>query len=174
MLYVLDSQMYVWRVHCTKLEILSLQWRMQCLSSSSLGALNFLSTCLWNECCRMLASCRSASSDRTSDDYAPCVVNLGEHGIAKQQAGNLQDLIDGGIRGWQPLSASAARIGPFIPCRSGWHLVCNISAGYVTFWTCEWRAWRHIVSGWHAASMADMEHVFGATYWTSLAQHCLR
>ena len=46
LLYLPDSQMNVWRVHSTKLAILSLQWRMQCLSSSSLGALNFLSICL--------------------------------------------------------------------------------------------------------------------------------
>ena len=37
-------------------------------------------------------------------------------------------------------------------------LVCNISAGYAIIWTCEWRALRHIVSGWHAALMADMEN----------------
>jgi len=80
---------------------------------------------------------------------------LGDNGIA-QQAGNLQNLMDGDIHGWQP--SSAARIGPFILCRSGWRLVCNISAGYAIIWTCEWRALRHIVSGWHAALMADMEN----------------
>ena len=79
-------------------------------------------------------------------DYAPCVVNLGDYGIAQQQAGNLQNLMGGDILAWQP--SSAVRIGPFILCRSGWH---------ATFWSCEWRALRRIVSGWHAASMADME-----------------
>ena len=35
------SDVYVWTVHSIKLAILSLQWRMQRLSVSSLGALNF-------------------------------------------------------------------------------------------------------------------------------------
>ena len=53
-------------------------------------------------------------------DYAPCVVNLGDYGIAQQQAGNLQNLMGGDILAWQP--SSAVRIGPFILCRSGWHV----------------------------------------------------
>ena len=57
-------------------------------------------------------------------------------------------------------SSTAWMIAPFIVGRSGWQFdaICDISAGYASFWTWEWLASRRIVSGWHAASTADMEN----------------
>lgn len=81
--------------------------------------------------------------------------HLQDNGVAQQQAGKLQDLMGGRQR-----SSTAWMIAPFIVGRSGWQFdaICDISAGYASVWAWEWLASRRIVSGWHAASTADMEN----------------
>ena len=101
----------------------------------------YISSVVNPECC---ADCSCATAKHLQDN-----------GVAQQQAGKLQDLMDGRQR-----SSTAWMIAPFIVGRSGWQFdaICDISAGYASFWTWEWLASRRIVSGWHAASTADMEN----------------
>ena len=58
--------------------------------------------------------------------------HLQDNGVAQQQAGKLQDLMGGRQR-----SSTAWMIAPFIVGRSGWQFdaICDISAGYASFWT---------------------------------------
>ena len=166
------SDVEVWMVHSTMPAILLLLGRLPCLSLSSLGVSNFLRALLWK------TSWRNASElhvqkfrQKKSGGYISSVVNpeccadcscatakhLQDNVVAQQQAGKLQDLMGGRQR-----SSTAWMIAPFIVGRSGWQFdaICDISAGYASFWTWEWLVSRRIVSGWHAASTADMENVW--------------
>ena len=158
--------MEVWMVHSTMPAILSLLGRLPCLSLSSLGVSNFLCALLWKTSWRN-ASVLHVQKFRQKFQVATFLVlsiqnavrivlaPLQDNGIAQQQAGKLQDLMGGRQR-----SSTAWMIAPFIVGRSGWQFdaICDISAGYASFWTWEWLASRRIVSGWHAASTADMEN----------------
>ena len=156
MLNLLDTQMCAFG-RCTVPSWQSCPWNRTC--SLCLGHLWVLQTsyphAFGRRFGRMLVSSRSTSSEQMT---TLLVLSTWETTARTTTGWKPANLMDGVIRGWQP--SSAARIGPFILCRSGWHLVCNLSAGYATFWTCEWRALRHIVSGRHAASMVGMENSF--------------
>ena len=164
------SNVEVWMVHSTMPAILSLLARLPCLSLSSLGVSNFLCALLWKTS-RRNASELHVQKFRQKFQVATFLVlsiqnavrivlaPLQDNGIAQQQAGKLQDLMGGRQR-----SSTAWMIATFIVIvgRSGWQFdaICDVSAGYASVWAWEWLASRRIVSGWHAASRADMENVW--------------
>ena len=124
---------------------------------------NISAECQWASCPKVQAKISGGyiSSVVNPECCADCscatAKHLQDNGIAQQQAGKLQDLMGGRQR-----SSTAWMIATFIMGRSGWQFdaICDISAGYASVWAWEWLASGRIVSGWHAASRADMENVW--------------
>ena len=125
----------VWKVHSTMLAILSLWWRLQCLSLPSLGAPNFLSTC-------QVTTLLVLSTWETMALHNNRLETCKTWWAGTSLLGSRPVL-------WGLVPSSCAEVAGM------WIWFCNISVGYATFWSCEWRALRRIVSGcfWLACSL---------------------